>query len=100
MQNKIVVTVSLEEPSDPTRAAVSTVQGPGSSYGKTVRNPRRFNAAHAALEGTFAESEMRRRSRIVPTGTATVRTLTGGTRLSVYSFVIYPATYGDRELAR
>ena len=94
----ITVTVHLlEEPDD--LIGTCTVQGPTFSYGMDVRDRRRFDPYAAALEGTFAENEMRRRSRIVQVGCPKMRGFRdAGARISVWVFAITPAVYGEPEV--
>ena len=64
-----------------------------------VRDRRRFDPYAAALEGTFAETEMRRRSRIVQVSAPRMRGFRGaGARITVWVFAITPAVYGEPEV--
>lgn len=91
----ITVTVHLlEEADDP--IATCTITGPYFSRVNDVRDRRRFDPYTAALEATFAESEMRKRSRIVQVGSPKMHGFgQGGSRQTLYVFAITPATWGE-----
>ena len=91
----ITVTVHLlEEADDP--IATCTVSGQGFSQVSDVRDPRRFDPYEAALVATFAEAELRRRSRIVQVGSPKMHGFQrGASRQTVYVFAITPAAWGE-----